>query len=247
MYEEPKEEIIDVRKEQNNNAFDNFAFYDNVAFIANRAIFTIEPVNTQPKPIVDQPKKKLRWFEAEENPDDIIECRNVPQKKKMSIVHEESDSSSIDTVDMGEEQKIIKDEKLPIIKPPEEKPTVQLRKKSLQQRRLSKALSLQIDPERKELPLIRQSSVPKFYIATPELNQIDSCVARTPSITLNTPILPQIHKFNYDLSSVVQIHKELQSSFNRPNKPEVRRAMSLKEKIKRQSSLISLNLASNHM
>ncbi|KAJ8970431.1 hypothetical protein NQ317_014983 [Molorchus minor] len=84
------------------------------------------------------------------------------------------------------------------------KPDVESRKKSLIERRMSKSLYLKIDYP-KELPIIRQNSVPKFFLDTPEQNQTESTLIKSPLTSLQSPMVGTEHSF--DLYSVVQMEK----------------------------------------
>lgn len=86
---------------------------------------------------------------------------------------------------------------------------IKLRKKSLKERRMSKCASLNFD-HRLEIPVIRQSSVPKFYLDTPDVHQQESSILRSPSVTLSSPVKPKIGEFTYDLKSVVEMERERQ-------------------------------------
>ncbi|XP_022902601.1 uncharacterized protein [Onthophagus taurus] len=258
------------------------AFYDNVALIANRAIFTIDPLPPKEPavPVVTQPKRKIRWFENEDdfindNQNVVRERRSTLIRRKMSVVPEEDNDTisqtTIDTVDGGHQEnknenervkpeevktngEVKKDNKeilnesdknkTELVKPIEN--SVELRKKTLQERRTPKGLTLMIN--RPELPVIRQNLMPKFYLDTPEENQIYyTGVSRTPSLTLTAPVKPI--SFEFDLKSVVQIQKDVPPPSENANKPK--RTQSVKEKLlKRQSSSQSINphnLASIHM
>lgn len=88
---------------------------------------------------------------------------------------------------------------------------VKLRKKSLKERRMSRSLTLSID-RTLELPVIRQISMPKFYIDTPEINQTDSCILNAPSTALTSPVVPRSQFGFFDLRSIVQMENEHRSS-----------------------------------
>lgn len=99
------------------------------------------------------------------------------------------------------------------IEPSSSSDIVKPRKKSLAERRMSKSLSLNLDNYRYELPIIRQSSVPKFYVETPPSDGLDRCVndssiLRSPSCALTSPIKPTHWRFEYDLRSIVQMEME---------------------------------------
>lgn len=115
---------------------------------------------------------------------------------------------------------------------------VKLRKKSsLMERRMSKSLSLNFGDylnhrHRSELPIIRQSSVPKFYLETPTVVDektslpIDSStnLRGGPSCTLTSPIRPKTFRFEYDLKSIVQMEMERVQSMQIESQPQQQRA-----------------------
>lgn len=117
------------------------------------------------------------------------------------------------------------------------------RKKSLRERRMSKSLYLKID-QPKEIPIIRQQSMPKFYLDTPEDNQSDTALCRAPSTVLTSPVINR-DGFEYDLYSVVQLEKT--KSFNISTVPvpvhkeQSNRFMQIKEKIKLKKSKSTAN------
>ncbi|KAF2883295.1 hypothetical protein ILUMI_22884 [Ignelater luminosus] len=135
---------------------------------------------------------------------------------------------------------------------------VKLRKKSLRERRMSRSLTLNID-RNLELPIIRQVSMPKFYIDTPEANQLDSSVLMTPSATLMSPILPRsTQNDSFDLRSVVQLENEYRAQVQSVPVPVHKqltppsRLSQIKEKlkstkIKRQGSATNLPNSIQHI
>lgn len=90
--------------------------------------------------------------------------------------------------------------------------SITLRKKSLKERRLSKCLSLNLDMKL-EIPVIRQSSMPKFFLDTPDEHQQESSLIRSTSMVLSSPMKPP-NEFNLDLKSIVEIEKERINSSN---------------------------------
>lgn len=93
------------------------------------------------------------------------------------------------------------------------------RKKSLRERRMSRSLTLTID-RNIELPVFRHTSMPKFYLDTPEMNQTDSTFLMTPSATLTSPVLPRNSDSAYfDLRSIVQIENEHRYTHNQTPVP----------------------------
>ncbi|CAH1972491.1 unnamed protein product [Acanthoscelides obtectus] len=120
---------------------------------------------------------------------------------------------------------------------------VELRKKSISERRLSKSLYLKIDFP-KELPIIRQSSVPKFYLDTPEQNQTESSLIKTPLTALQSPMICDKDGFCFDLKSVVQM-QNLKQQVQPENPNNIHRESSrlthIKEKIKLKKSKSTLS------
>ncbi|CAH1128194.1 unnamed protein product [Ceutorhynchus assimilis] len=171
-----------------------------------------------------------------------------PMKKSVSFhnIPEKSSSSGDETDYKFKTQSLIV---------PEED-EVTLRAKSLRERRMSKSLSLKIgDIIPKELPIIRQNSMPKFYLDTPDENQIrDSTLMRQATLVLKSPMVAS-GEFNFDLYSVVQIEKDRQIiEAKNPPAPihrETSKLNLLKDKImlkKSKSTVSASNLPySNHM
>ncbi|XP_017786356.1 PREDICTED: uncharacterized protein LOC108569348 [Nicrophorus vespilloides] len=194
-----------TQEEKNNQMFDNMAYYDNVAIIANRAIFCIEPPKAQEEiPVVtQQPAKRQKWWQNSPTSTPSPERPNKP----IFIIHEcDTSSSSANSTDS---LATIREENLNTASLNIDNTLcvpVKMRKKSLHERRVSKSLTLNID--KIDMPIIRQSSFPKFYLDTPELNQVhDSSIIRSPIQALETPIQPN-SEFKFDLRSVVQLEKE---------------------------------------
>ncbi|KAL1493885.1 hypothetical protein ABEB36_009569 [Hypothenemus hampei] len=133
-----------------------------------------------------------------------------------------------------------------------EEDEVTLRGKSLRERRMSKSLSLKLGDIPKELPIIRQNSMPKFYLDTPDENQMkDSSLIKSSAMALKSPM---DNKFDFDLQSVVQMEKERQTTQARQPPAPIHRETSklnlIKDKIlKKSKSTISVsNLPhTNHM
>ncbi|XP_018564943.1 uncharacterized protein LOC108906214 isoform X2 [Anoplophora glabripennis] len=246
--------------------FDNMAFYDSVSVIAGRAIVTIDPlpekVRDGGQPVVQQPRR-LRWQEQMR-----IEARNgdVIMRTEPSLLEKTSDdSASSDTQEnaLKDDEKSNEDVKETIAKkavsfersetdskPDKSKPDststhsrnltvpdVEIRKKSLRERRMSKSLYLKIDFP-KEVPVIRQNSMPKFFLDTPEHNQTESTLVKGHLTSLQSPMVGN-DKFSYDLYSVVQREKTKSQSSPREIVPihrESSRLALIKEKIKLKKS-----------
>lgn len=145
-----------------------------------------------------------------------------------------------------------------LLKPEE---PVKIRKKSLKERRMSKCASLNFDHIYKlELPMVKQNSMPRFYLDTPDDHQLDSAIARAPSIALSSPIQPKSEKFSYDLRSIVEIQKEQLNlnHLNNNNKTQVHKEnnhhsfhklvqIARLSKIKKHASTNSLPNTVNHI
>lgn len=121
-------------------------------------------------------------------------------------------------------------------------------RKSLRERRMSKSLHLKIE-QSKELPLVRQQSMPKFYLDTPSLEEQAAMYSRSPTASLVSP-LPKKAGFQYDLYSVVQIENE-KSQINanvkvhRKDSERSSRLLQMKEKIMLKRSKSSLGTVTN--
>lgn len=98
---------------------------------------------------------------------------------------------------------------------------------------MSKSLYLKIN-QPKEIPIIRQQSMPKFFIDTPNEDNQSGAMFGT-SNTLSSPV-PRKSAFVYDLHSVVQMERErVQNLSNTPvhkESPPFGRFNQIKEKIK---------------
>ncbi|KAK5648989.1 hypothetical protein RI129_003881 [Pyrocoelia pectoralis] len=182
LYEEPSKPI-----EKSINAFDNIAFYDQVSLIAGRSIVTIEPLPKKPKPITEQPKTRVRWWETE---NEESHNNNDPQVQVKVL--------EIDK--QPKEEPVVPDQRLLKID------EVKLRPKSLAERRNSRSLTLNID-RRHEIPIIRQASMPKFFIDSPDV-QTDPIAFREPSTVFTSPLTVNNLSDPFDLKSVVQIEKD---------------------------------------
>ncbi|XP_056641422.1 uncharacterized protein LOC130448191 [Diorhabda sublineata] len=221
-----------TKEEKNNNFCDNMAFYDSVSVIAGRAIVTIDPlpVKKEKSPIISQPRKRNFMIKSKsqssmqrvtpvilETNYDLEEkdCNSLANDSKYLEKNDEEDSctnivkktvSFEDISDRTFENSVADTPAISentFLSPP---PTVETRKKSLMERRQSRSLHLNIDGS-KEVPIIRQSSVPKFFLETPDTNQYDSILVKSPLTALQSPIICK-DGFCYDLKSVVQIESE---------------------------------------
>lgn len=256
--------------------FDNMAFYDSVAVIAGRAVVTIDPLPEKPKqqlPIVQQPTKRLRWWEDDD--------RNEKTKETVPYIAEEKSEGSISS-DEGIEIKntgsVSADEK-PDKEEETEKLEVKKEQRSSSVNKLSRAQTLAVIDDGKrglrlrerrmsrsqtfnfntgaELPLVRQLSMPKFYLDTPDVTQTELTIVKPPSSALS-PVQPGINQFNFDLRSVVQMEKEKEKGEARVSVPvhgEPERSSRLAQirgklnplKIKRQHSMTNVPNSSIHM
>lgn len=105
---------------------------------------------------------------------------------------------------------------------------VETQRLPLRQRRMSKSQSLKLSLSQ-ELPIIRQNSVPKFFLGSPDEHYTESTLLKTPLTALqSTRVSPQ--GFSFDLKSVVQIEKDRQQQ--EKDFPTVHRAVSSKLSIK---------------
>ncbi|KAF5292359.1 hypothetical protein FQA39_LY03393 [Lamprigera yunnana] len=239
LYEEP----FKKEERQQSHAFENIAFYDQVALIAGRSIVTIDALPKEPKPIAQQPRPTVRWWEdnvIEQNKEN--EFKNNKIKKTSSILKKEAPTIVAENqeqfkekvtppVDRTETITIINTSLLQVHEP------VKLRKKSLAERRASRSLTLNID-RNLELPIIRQMSIPKFYIDTPEANQMDPNNFKEPSSVLTSPLIKDSSEL-FDLRSIVlweMDNRNLQSTNVAPVHKQLSNAHSrlsiIKEKLK---------------
>lgn len=252
--------------------FDNMAFYDSVAVIAGRAVVTIDPLPEKQKqqPVVQQPMKRLRWWEDGKK-------ETVP-----SITEEKSDSSissdegieikntgylsSDDKPEKEEEMEkleVKKDQRSPSVNKLSRAQTLAViddgkRGMRLRERRMSRSQTFNFNTGA-ELPLVRQLSMPKFYLETPDVTQPDLNMVKSPSSALS-PVQPGINQFNFDLRSVVQMEKDkekekVEARAGVPVHGEPERSSRLAQirgklnplKIKRQSSMTNVPNSSIHM
>lgn len=260
--------------EKNNNShhFDNMSFYDSVAIIAHRAIFTIEPLSKNRKvedsttifggkdethnefslPIVEQPgfinnlsnismKTNNTVYKTQKSTENIYIWNDVklvcdqtdaktnnefiiptitedllPKSSEMSLNYSIDSIEEIcfDVKSLGTTLDITKsvpcnlNQSMLSVQDDEVKRLRNKhRKQSLHERRVSRSIHLELLKDHKsEVPIIRQNSIPKFYLDTPTENQIDSALVRSPSMALSSPVAPI--EFIFDLKSVVQLERE---------------------------------------
>lgn len=115
---------------------------------------------------------------------------------------------------------------------------------------MSKSLYLRLDLPNKEVPIIRQHSVPKFFLDTPEDNQTtyESALVKNQSQVLTSPV-SSASGFTYDLYSIVQMAKaKSQEDKNKLQSPaathhSTNRLIQIKERIKlrKTKSMLSAN------
>lgn len=211
--------------------FENMAFFDSVSIIAGRAIVTIDPLPEKQKelPVIHQPKR-IKWFEVEdddneENADKFNNKDNIPvinahkvdsdSDKQDHVSSKNALNLSVKTHDSNDSifEKAVKarDQRSPSVSKLNRAQTlavirndddIQMRKKGLRERRMSRSQTFNFN-NNIELPLIRQASMPKFYLDTPDYT--DSAVVKTPGTALS-PV--PTFRFDFDLRSVVQLEKD---------------------------------------
>ncbi|CAG9835913.1 unnamed protein product [Diabrotica balteata] len=270
-----------TKEEKNNNFCDNMAFYDSVSVIAGRAIVTIDPLpeKKDKSPIIVQPRRRNTIIQKSKSQSSIPNIPSVildPHFEERGYDSLGSDTTHLNplepefqdnsaavkkTVSFGD----ITDTKLEntiantaaqsentFLSPP---PVMGVPRKSLMERRQSRSLHLKINYP-KEVPIIRQSSVPKFFVDTPEDNQQDSVLVKSPLAALQSPMICK-DKFCYDLKSVVHMEDEKikQAEHARKIHPLVHRVSSssklagIKDRIKltkSKSTLSSSNIPHSH-
>lgn len=259
------------------------AFFDSVSIIAGRAIVTIDPLPEKQKehPVVHQPKR-IKWFEVgdddktnEENDEKSNNKENIPVMNANSA-HSDSDKQdnvssknalnlSVQTLNLKDStfEKAVKtrDQRSPSVSKLNRAQTlavirndddIQMRKKGLRERRMSRSQTFNFN-NNIELPLIRQASMPKFYLDTPDYT--DSAIAKTPGTALS-PV--PTSRFDFDLRSVVQLEKDKEmenKSGQVPVHGDPERSSRLAHirgklrplKIKRQQSVSNIPNAALHM
>lgn len=112
---------------------------------------------------------------------------------------------------------------------------VEIRRKPLRERRMSKSLSLKLSLSQ-ELPIIRQNSVPKFFLDSPGEHYSESTLVKGPLTALQSAKV-RTEGFTFNLRSVVQMETERQQQER--EMPTVHRAaskISLKDRMKLRKS-----------
>ncbi|KAH1015580.1 uncharacterized protein LOC109543795 isoform X2 [Dendroctonus ponderosae] len=231
--------------------------------------------------VVEQPRKRLKWPEKNSKDIDPDYLNKVPfimdPKEKESTDTDGGESES--QQELLQKRKLIqkcqikksvsfhnipdktassgyetdnKSKSTNLIVPEDEEVTLRVGK-SLRERRMSKSLSLKIVDMPKELPIIRQNSMPKFYLDTPDENQLkDSSIVKNCVLVLQSPMPVDC---SFDLQSVVQMEKDRQSSKVKTPPVPIHRETSklnlLKDKIMLKKSKSTINASTlpytNHM
>lgn len=112
---------------------------------------------------------------------------------------------------------------------------VEIRRKPLRERRMSKSLTLKLSLSQ-ELPIIRQNSVPKFFLDSPDEHYSESTLVKTPMTALQSAKV-STGGFAFNLRSVVLMENERQKQ--EKEMPTVHRAaskISLKDRMKLRKS-----------
>lgn len=217
MYEDPQAEQKERR------SYDNVAFWDSVAVIANRAVVTIQPL---PNKNTDEPIKqnfeKQRKKTVTDFPGNQITKPETPPIKssiKLTVTEPTPDKEKTKVRKQSAIEEIIENRGRS-----ESNAEEKLRKKSLKERRKSAAgLTLKLDNDFHEIPVIRQSSMPRFFIETPDIDSKHGNYSGERSSVLVSPVIGNSPTFNYDLKSIVQIEKELQAT-SKPCTPKPNRS-----------------------
>lgn len=117
---------------------------------------------------------------------------------------------------------------------------IAMRRKSLHERRMSKSFSLKLSLSQ-ELPIIRQNSVPKFFLDSPDERYSESTLVKSPLTVLQSAKVAS-PEFKFDLKSVVHIQtkQEQEVKDKEKEKPTIHRAASKISLKERAASKISL-------
>lgn len=113
---------------------------------------------------------------------------------------------------------------------------VEIRRKTLRERRMSKSLCLKLSLSQ-ELPIIRQNSVPKFFLDSPDEHNIESTLVKNPLTSLQSAKVGA-QGFAFNLKSVVA-QMETERQMQDKEMPAVHRAaskISLKDRMKLRKS-----------
>lgn len=238
MYEDPQAEQKERR------SYDNVAFWDSVAVIANRAVVTIQPLpnkNTDETiKQIGQPGSKGTNFEKQRKKtvtdfpgiNKITKPETPPIKSSIKINVTEATPDK-EKSNIRKQSAIV--ELIESRGRSESNAEEKLRKKSLKERRKSAAgLTLKLDNDFHEIPVIRQSSMPRFFIETPDIDSKHGNYSGERSSVLVSPVIGNSPTFSYDLKSIVQIENELKAN-SKPCTPKSNRSSRLtqvKKKLK---------------
>lgn len=258
--------------------FDNMAFYDSVAVIAGRAVVTIDPLPEKSKqqlPVVLQPTKRLRWWEDGNNEKSKETVPSITEEKSDGSISSDegieikhTGSFSADEKPEKEEEteklEVKRDQRSPSVNKLSRAQTLAViddgkRGLRLRERRMSRSQTFNFNTGA-ELPLVRQLSMPKFYLDTPDVAHAEPpTMGKSPSTALS-PVQPGISQFNFDLRSVVQMEKDKEKEkedarVSVPVHGEPERSSRLAQireklnplKIKRQHSMTNVPNSSIHM
>lgn len=190
------------------------------------------PEKTKQPPVVHQPKR-IKWFVQDDDKKNEENDKKSNNKENIPVINTnnaDSDSDKQDDVSsknslnlsvntQGSKDSILekpgqrRDQRSPSVSKLNRAQTlavirndddIQMRKKGLRERRMSRSQTFNFNYNNNiELPLIRQSSMPKFYLDTPD--QTDSAMVKTPGTALS-PV--PTTRFDFDLRSVVQLEKD---------------------------------------
>lgn len=238
LYEDPQAEQKERR------SYDNVAFWDSVAVIANRAVVTIQPLpnkNTDETiKQIGQPGSKGTNFEKQRKKtvtdfpgiNKITKPETPPIKSSIKINVTEATPDK-EKSNIRKQSAIV--ELIESRGRSESNAEEKLRKKSLKERRKSAAgLTLKLDNDFHEIPVIRQSSMPRFFIETPDIDSKHGNYSGERSSVLVSPVIGNSPTFSYDLKSIVQIENELKAN-SKPCTPKSNRSSRLtqvKKKLK---------------
>lgn len=201
-----EDETTEKKISRQTSQHDNLAFWDSVSMIANRSAIIMQPspsklsLYQQDEPItfiVTTPSQETDFNKIKET-----SSRNLTDEEKYIKINDITDEPKKKYRKKSAIEELIDKKTLPNGE--------KERKKSLKERRNSTAdltldLSCKDDNEFHEIPIIRQDSVPKFFLNyTPEYNPFAE------SNVLTSPMVSQSPKF--DLKSVVQIEKEIEQA-----------------------------------
>lgn len=256
LYEDPCVE------EKGRRSYDNMAFWDSVAVIANRSIVTIQPLpnkndsstilninnnklSTESDPDqkhssddVDGPMiqtQSLQQTEAIKNSDCVIKITEpTPEKGKVKLRKQSAVDDKIEQRQRSEsnaKERIRKqsaiEEMIEQRQRSESNAQDRQRKKPLKERRKSAAgLTLKLDNDFHEIPVIRQSSMPKFFLDTPEIDTLHGNYSGERSSVLVSPVLGNSPTYSFDLKSIVQIENEMMAQQSKPSTPKASRTSS---------------------